>query len=352
MAVGLSGGVDSAAALFFLMRRGYRCTGVHLRLADLTDAQADRQREEAAAVAAMMDVPFYTVDRREEFSRFVTDYFTEEYRNGRTPNPCVACNEKVRWKALTEFGEGIGIRLVATGHYARIVKRGGRYGLAVPMDRKKDQTYFLYRLSQEYLSRTLFPLGDDTKEKVRIRMEQNGMHIARKPDSQEICFLPDGDREKWFGPPGGLPGSAPDVKASQGDIVDREGKVLGRHKGICFYTVGQRKGLGITGPEPLYVQKIDKESGQVVVAGRKELYSTEVLVRDTVWMGEPGNGLRGAARVRSSGPLVPCVAAEEECGRWKLTFAEPVWAMAPGQSAVFYQDGMVVFGGIMEDIHA
>ncbi len=339
VAVGLSGGVDSAAALFFLKQQGYQCVGVHLRLADLPEEEAKRQREEAENVAWKQKVPFYTVDCREQFRKHVTDYFSREYLDGRTPNPCVVCNEKVRWDGLMDFGKQMGIHLVATGHYAKIRKREGRYALAVPKDRKKDQTYFLYRLSQEQLSRTCFPLGIYNKQDIREMAKRVGIQAAEKPDSQEICFLPDGDRRKWFC-------HRPEIK--KGEIVDNAGKILGCHDGICFYTVGQRKGLKISGSEPLYVKAIRKEENRLLVSGRDYVYSSEAHVHHAVWMADEKEELSGTARVRNGGPLIPCTAYREGKEHWKVLFSEPVWAIAPGQSLVFYQEDQVVFGGVME----
>lgn len=340
VAVGLSGGVDSAAALFFLKQQGYQCVGVHFRLADLPEEEAEQQRKEAEKAAKNQEVPFYTADLRALFGRYVTDYFSREYLDGRTPNPCIVCNEKVRWNGLMEFGKQMGIRLVATGHYAKIVEQGGRYALAVPEDRKKDQTYFLYRLSQEQLSRTRFPLGNYKKQDVRMIAEKLGIQAAKKPDSQEICFLPDGDRSKWF---------CNNKEVKKGEILDDAGNVLGHHRGICYYTVGQRKGLGISGPEPLYVRAICKEENRLLVSGREQIYSMEANVYHTVWMAPEQEKLKGAARIRSGGPLIPCTAYREEEGYWKVLFWEPVWAVAPGQSMVFYQNNTVVFGGIIEN---
>lgn len=337
--VGLSGGIDSAAALFFLKQRGYQCTGVHLRLAGLPEEEAARQRDEAAAIAQWIDVPFYAIDCRQQFRECVIDYFYKEYSDGRTPNPCVVCNEKVRWSALMDFGDSNGIHLIATGHYARITGQGTWWRLLVPDDRKKDQTYFLYRLSQEQLSRTLFPLGDYKKQYVRAVMETLGLQTATKPDSQEICFLPDGDRKHWF---------SHEAVVQGGEIVNTQGKVLGHHKGICFYTVGQRKGLGLSSQSPFYVKQIKKEQNRVVVSVRDEVYSTEVNIGQTVWMAEEKEEFVGLARVRNSGPLVLCIARREDNEQWRIKFSEPVWAMAPGQSVVVYQNEAVVFGGIIE----
>ena len=339
--VGLSGGVDSAAAVFFLQRQGYGCTGLHMRLADLPDCDWKRQRDCGAEVAESMKIPFYVTDERGKFKEFVADYFVREYQEGRTPNPCIVCNEKIRWDVLMRWKDRLGIPFAATGHYARIKRVQGWNCLAVPKDRKKDQTYFLYRLSQKYLERTLFPLGDYKKQDVRETMKELGFGAGERPDSQEICFLPENTARDFL---------FRHMAARPGEMVNQKGEVLGRHRGIGLYTVGQRKGLGIVSDKPLYVKRILPDCNQILLAEKEALYITEIKVHRTVWMAKEQGELYGAARVRNTAPLVPCRAVKEEDGSWLLIFEQTIWAPAPGQSAVFYKGGRVVFGGIITEI--
>lgn len=358
--VGLSGGVDSAAALFFLKSQGYDCIGVHIRLADFAEEEGRRQAEEAKAVAERMGVLFCVLDKRREFCRHVTDPFIREYLKGRTPNPCVACNALVRWKALLELADIKGARWVATGHYARLKTRRGRLTLAVAADRKKDQSYFLYRLPEEYLKRTLFPLGGYEKAHIREILQKEGFAAAKKADSQEICFLGGRSREEWLGQVGAFS----QVTAKEriegcrpGQIVDGQGHVLGEHRGICFYTPGQRKGLGIPSAEPLYVQEICKDDNRIKVGSRREQFVSEAVIGQAVTvlmpeeieeLGEGSKGIAGEAKLRSSKEASGCRAFYLGNGAWKLVFDEPVWRAGKGQSAVFYQENGIILGGIIE----
>lgn len=358
--VGLSGGVDSAAALFFLKGQGYDCVGIHIRLADLTEEEGRRQAEEAAAVAKRMEVPFYVLDKRQEFCRHVTDPFIREYLRGRTPNPCVACNAFVRWEVLLEMADKLGAHWIATGHYARLETRRGRLTLAAAADRKKDQSYFLYRLPEEYLRRTLFPLGGYEKAYIREILKNEGIAAAGKADSQEICFLAGKSREDWL-----RQGSAFSQVTEEermegcrpGQIVDGQGHVLGRHRGLCFYTPGQRKGLGISSAEPLYVQEIHRDDNRIQVGRREEQFVSEAVIGQTVTVLTPeeteriqsdGEGIAGEAKLRSSKKATGCRAFYMEDGVWKLVFDEPVWRAGKGQSAVFYQEDRIILGGIIE----
>lgn len=350
--IGMSGGVDSSVAAAVLKEQGYDVVGVTMRLWDGEDAGDGFQEgtccslsavEDARRVANRLGIDFFVLDFRKEFSDFVVDYFTREYLSGRTPNPCIACNRFLKFEALRKKAEILGADKVATGHYAKISydEKSGRYLLRRAESSAKDQTYALYSLTQEQLAHTLMPLGDfPDKDAVRSRAEALGLSTANKPDSMEICFVPDQDYASFIER---RTGNLPPV----GDFVDLEGNVLGKHRGIVHYTVGQRKGLGIAFGKPMFVVKIDPIKNQVVLGESGSEFSQSLLATDENFipfdaLTEPMEVL---AKVRYSARPAPAVISWD--GRYlRVDFQEPQRAVTPGQAVVFYQpDGDLVLGG-------
>jgi len=349
--VGMSGGVDSSVAAYLLKEQGYRVIGVTMRI---WQEEEDRLRQEnggccgltavddARRVAECLDIPYYVMNFQEEFKYHVIDYFIEEYLRGYTPNPCIACNRYVKWESLLKRSLEIGADYIATGHYARIRKlENGRYAVANSVTEGKDQTYALYNLTQEQLSHTLMPVGDYTKDEIRrIAAEQN-LPIAHKPDSQDICFIPDHDYagflERETG--GKVPGP--------GNFVTKDGTVLGRHKGITHYTIGQRKGLNLALGHPVFVTQIRPEANEVVIGENEDAFTTKVLCGDVNYMAitdltEP---MRVLAKIRYQHRGDYCRIEKQPDGKVLCTFEVPVRASTPGQAVVFYQEDHVLGGG-------
>ncbi len=348
--VGMSGGVDSAAAAYLLKKEGYDVIGLTLRSWVGEDGDEGRccEIDDAREAARRIGIPYQTLNCISEFTKAVTEPFTDAYLHGLTPNPCVWCNRAVKWEKMLYFAKVMQAEYVATGHYASIIRlENGRYTVKTASHQEKDQTYMLYRLSQEQLSSTLLPLGNLTKQEVRKMAEEAGIAVAAKPDSQEICFVPDGNYADYIEKNAGteLPG--------EGNFVDEEGNILGIHKGIFHYTVGQRKGLGLPLGYPAYVKKIDTGKNEVVIGKEESLYQNEMFCRDVNYMSIPGleegEELSCMIKIRyhhagQTGRIVP--AGEN---RVKVLFEQAVRGPAPGQSAVFYDsEGCVIGGGIIE----
>ena len=344
VAVGLSGGVDSAVAAYLLKKEGYDVTGVILRTWEGEEPGRCCDIDDARSIAERLGVPFRVINCAADFEKKVTQPFMESYTCGRTPNPCVGCNRAIKWEYLIYAADVIGAEYVATGHYAHVIKlENGRYTVRTADHAEKDQTYMLCRLSQEQLARTLMPLGAYSKDQVRSIAAELGLSVADKPDSQEICFVPEGRYaeyiEKHYS--GELP--------KEGNFVSEDGTVLGRHKGIINYTVGQRKGLGIALGSPAYVLRIDAQSDTVVLGPEKSLWRRDVRVKDLNWLSIPepacGEPLKVFAKIRYQHRAAEAVLALQEDGTAELLFSEPVRAAAPGQAAVFYDGSGCVIGG-------
>lgn len=343
--VAMSGGVDSSAAALLLQRAGHQITGVHLRLfrEDRDGAAAARTDEEdAAAVARRLGFPFQVLDLSQTFRETVVRNFIGEYRAGWTPNPCAVCNRTIKFGALLDRAREMGADYLATGHYARVRWDGdaGRHLLLRGRDRRKDQSYFLYGLTQEQLAHVLFPLGDLDKDQVRRIAEERGLVNARKRDSQDICFVPDGKYADFIERTMGAPAPA-------GDFLDGEGRVLGRHRGIIRYTLGQHKGLGLSTEEPLYVLEKDAAANTIRLGPDSALWSTTLTAADVNWIAvpEPSSPLPVTVKTRYSQREAEAEVEALPGGRCRVTFAEPQRAVTPGQAVVFYRGEAVVGGG-------
>ncbi|MDR3311371.1 MAG: tRNA 2-thiouridine(34) synthase MnmA [Oscillospiraceae bacterium] len=346
----MSGGVDSSVAALLLAERGYDVTGVMMKLFENEDIGEDilssccslADRSEAEAAAAKIDVPFYVYNYAEEFRRGVMDYFAAEYCRGRTPNPCIECNRLLKFGALFWRADSLKCGFVATGHYARVERQNGRYLLRRSGDARKDQTYALYFLTQEQLARTLFPLGEYTKPEVREIAARFGLPNAAKPDSEDICFVP-----------GGGYGAFLDLytgEASEpGDFVSADGAFLGRHRGYRNYTIGQRRGLGVSSGGKLYVAAIDPAANVVTLGPADELYGGSLvmtginLIAADSLVGE----VSCQAKIRYGAEPAPATARQTGADEITVTFREPRRAITPGQACVLYDGDLVLGGGVI-----
>ena len=343
--LGMSGGVDSSAAAVLLQEQGYAVSGLHLSLLSGLPLPADRLPDDgsdARAVASLLGLPFYDMDLSPEFRATVIDYFIREYEAGRTPNPCVFCNRRIKFGAMWDAAQKLGADYLATGHYAKIRQdpATGRHLLCRGADRSKDQSYFLCRLTQEQLSRTLFPLGTLTKPEVRRLAEAHGLVSAHKRDRQDICFIPDGDYA------GFIEREIGDSVAKEGNFVLEDGTVLGKHKGITHYTIGQRKGLNLSMGKPVFVTEIRPETNEVVIGDNEDLFVREVYADRINFMSVPDlkEKQHFKAKIRYAHQGAPALIEQIDDDLIRCTFEKPQRAMTPGQALVFY-DGEYVAGG-------
>jgi tRNA-specific 2-thiouridylase len=332
VAVAISGGVDSSVAAALLKDR-YDVFGVTMQLG------SDETVEAAGAVCQRLDIPLHVIDLERQFKAKVIDGFCAEYRRGRTPNPCIACNRRIKFGLLLEEAIKLGATCMATGHYARIEKANDRYRLLKAVDRLKDQSYFLYCLGQGELSCSLFPLSGYTKDEVRRLAADLGLPTSSARESQEICFIPDNDYRRFL---------QTSIPPRPGRIVDTGGATLGRHDGVCGYTIGQRHGLGIASGERRYVVRIDADENTVVVGPEADLWSRGLLAADVCFVsGEaPQNEIAVSARIRYRAAEAPAVLSRRGA-LWQVRFDRPQRAMAPGQSVAFYLGEEVLGGGII-----
>lgn len=348
--VGMSGGVDSSVAACLLKKQGYDVIGVTMQIWQERDIGTAENEggccglsavDDARRVANQLDIPYYVMNFREEFQKNVIDYFVREYRAGRTPNPCIACNRYVKWESLLKKSIAIGADYIATGHYAKISRlENGRYTLRRSDSIRKDQTYALYNLTQEQLSRTLFPVGEYEKAKIRELAEEAGLKVAHKPDSQEICFVPDNNYARFIEEETG-------EKEPPGNFVTLDGKILGQHRGIGHYTIGQRKGLGIAFGEPVFVVAIRPETNEVVLGKNSDVFTSH-LTADTVncmAVEHFEKGQEVIAKIRYNHEGARAVISDVGRDRIDLAFQEPVRAVTPGQAVVLYDDRNVLGGG-------
>lgn len=347
--IGMSGGVDSSVAAWLLKEQGYDVIGVTMQIwQDEAEEVLEENGgccglsavEDARRVARQLEIPHYVMNFREDFRKAVIDYFTAEYLAGRTPNPCIACNRYVKWEALLKRSLEIGADYIATGHYARIEQlANGRFAVRHSVTAAKDQTYALYNLTQEQLSRTLMPVGAYTKEKIREFAGRLGLSVADKPDSQEICFVPDQDYAGFIERTTGKP-------SEEGNFVTKDGEILGRHKGIIHYTIGQRRGLGLPMGRRVVVTEIRPDTNEVVIGEQEDVF-TRTLYADRInCMAEPTipTGRKIRAKIRYNHQGSDCTVYPEGTDRIRVEFEEPVRAVTPGQAVVFY-DGDYVLGG-------
>ncbi len=333
--VGMSGGVDSSAAAT-LLKSEYETAGVTLRL--IESEKLENECRDAASVCQKLGIPHFTADFSAEFSRFVIDNFISEYKSGRTPNPCIQCNRHIKFGAMLQFARDKGYEKIATGHYARVESSGGRYYIKKAADISKDQSYVLYTLSQEQLSSLVLPLGGYTKAQIRAIAEEQGLITARKSDSQDICFVPDGDYARFICERTG-------ESFPSGEYVDINGAVLGEHKGIINYTIGQRKGLGIALGKPAFVLSKDAVCNRVVLGEEEGLFYHRVEVENiNLQAAESVDNISAAAKLRYSQGENPCRIHLVGENRAILEFDTPQRAPSAGQAAVFY-DGDIVLGG-------
>ena len=348
--VAMSGGVDSSVAAALLKQQGYEVTGMMLRLWSEPGKQDSNRcctpdsMAQARRVAARLDIPFYAIDAREIFHQAVVSYFLDGYAHGQTPNPCLACNRQIRWGFLLEHALAFGADFMATGHYARKqVTEDGRQILLKGIDPGKDQSYVLHVLTQEKLARALFPVGDHTKPEIRAIAESFGLSVAKRPDSQDLCFLA-GDDYRGFLARNGSPLLVP------GDILERSGKVIGQHSGLANYTIGQRKGLGLTSPEPLFVLSKDPTTNTLVVGTRHELGASQLLAVNVTWTSGivPAESFQASVKTRYTAiPALAQVTPNADASQVAIRFDTPQRDLTPGQAAVFYNGEVVMGGGLI-----
>lgn len=347
--VGMSGGVDSSVAAWLLKEQGYDVIGVTMQIWQDEEETVQEENggccglsavDDARRVAAKLEIPYYVMNFKEQFRHSVIDYFVDEYTNGRTPNPCIACNRYVKWESLLKRSLDIGADCIATGHYARVEQlTNGRWSLRTSATARKDQTYALYNLTQDQLARTLMPVGAYTKEEIRQMALDLQLPVASKPDSQDICFVPDGDYASFIE-------KMACRRFPEGNFVLSDGTVVGRHKGIIHYTVGQRKGLGLSLGHPVFVLEIRPDTNEVVVGTGEESMSRYVLADHLNFMSVPDltEPVRLFAKIRYNHRGAWCQVEKTGDDQILCTFDEPVRAITPGQAVVLY-DGEYVFGG-------
>ena len=341
--VGLSGGVDSSVAAYLLKKQGYDVIGVTMHMwqpeGDTTEPVSVT---DARKVAEALDIPFYVCDFKEVFEEKVMNYFVDEYLQGRTPNPCNTCNRYVKWEALLARAKELGADYIATGHYARIIQLpNGRYSIKTSATSSKDQTYALYNLTQEQLAHTLMPVGEYTKDEIRQIAAEANLPVAQKKDSMEICFIPDNDYASFIEKKAGEKVPGP------GNFVTTDGTVIGQHKGITHYTIGQRKGLNLSMGHPVFVTKICARTGDVVIGKNEDVFSNTLICDKVNFMGmenlEEPRKVMAKIRYAHKGDI--CLLERIDENRIRCTFENPVRAITPGQAVVFYEQDYVLGGG-------
>lgn len=345
--VAMSGGVDSSVTAALLKNEGYEVVGIFMHNGVLSDDQNTksccslRDAQDAREVAYQLGIDFYSLDFSKEFGK-IMDYFVNEYLSGRTPNPCVRCNTYIKFGALLNYANLVGAHYIATGHYAQIVKNNNRFQLKEGVDKQKDQSYFLFELSQEQLSRTLFPLGQLTKDEVRKLAQKFSLKTALKPESQDLCFTANNNLKQFID-------SKLQSKNVEGNFIDTQGNKIGNHKGYVYYTVGQRKGLGIAKGIPLYVKSINPISKEVIVGTREEILFRKVKVEGINFCSiEPlrvGSIIEIDAKIRYKHPKSPALLKVLTSNCIELEFREPQPAVTPGQAACFYDNDVLLGGG-------
>lgn len=351
--IAMSGGVDSSVAAHLVLQEGYDIAGATMKLYDnemigLEAGKTCGSSEgiaDAEAVASRLGIDFHVCDFRDDFKCCVIGRFIGDYENGRTPNPCVECNRELKFNRLYEYGKSLGYDYIATGHYVQVeyCADTDRYLLKKSTNLAKDQSYFLYTLSQEQLAHSIFPLGGMTKDDTREIARELGLEVAEKKESQDICFVPGGDYVSFIRDFTGR-------EYPPGDFVDAEGNVLGEHKGIIKYTIGQRKGLGLALKKPMYVTTLDMDKNQVILGDNEDLFKRELTARNVNWISfvEPPAEFRASARIRYKHKEAPATIIPLDGDRMRIIFDEPQRAITSGQSVVIYDGDYVIGGGIIE----
>jgi len=345
VAVAMSGGVDSSVTASLLQEQGYRLIGLTMRIKPDEVIGQPSAADDARRVAEKLDIPFHVADFRDLFQERVIDYFVQSYLAGRTPNPCVVCNQKLKFGALLDQARVLGADFIATGHYARVGfdPRHQRYTIRKAMDSRKDQSYVLYGLTQEQLSHTLFPLGDFTKLQIRDKARQLGLAVAEKPESQEICFIEDNDYRRFIRERVG-------ARIKPGPMVDTAGKIIGQHLGLAYYTIGQRKGLGLALGYPAYVVAMDAARNTLVI-GREESLSGRTLIAGSnnfVAIPQLDEPMAVTVKIRYKASEVPATITPLPEGKVRVDFQGEERAITPGQSVVYYLGDTVLGGGVIE----
>lgn len=347
--VAMSGGVDSSVACYLMKKQGYEVVGIHMQLFDYRRFPSQGSQSccslhdsyLARRVAEILEIPFFVLNLEEEFQKYVIEDFIQEYLRGRTPNPCVRCNEKLRFSILLEKALKIGGDKVATGHYARVRKEGGRLRLLRGVDKQKDQSYFLFTLSEDILNFLEFPVGELTKRDIRKCAYELKLPVADKPESQEICFVGNKKYSEFIENEFSKKELPP-----EGKILDRNGNLLGMHKGLYKYTIGQRKGLKISRGKPLYVIEINTEKNILIVGDENDIKRKKLIAQDIRWVGEPAkDGEEILAQIRYRSPPSPARVFHRDGNSALVEFNDPVFAITPGQVAVFYKGEEVIGGG-------
>ena len=342
--LGMSGGVDSSVAALLLKKEGYEVIGATMQLHEYCNN--DDLVKDAQAVARKIGIEHFVFNMKEEFNKYVIDYFVQEYEEGRTPNPCIACNKYLKFGAMVEKAKEMKIPYIATGHYAIIVKENNKYFLKKAKNDTKDQSYVLYNLTQQQLSQTLFPLGEFTKKEIKEIAKKNNLEVENKPESQEICFIPDNDHFRF------IKENAPNT-IKRGEILDIDGNILGYHEGTAKYTIGQRRGLGISSKTPLFVVDIVEESNQIVLGSNDDLFSNELLASNCNWISGdlPKGEIKAKAKIRYKAKENEAALYPLANGKIKVVFTTPQRAITKGQSVVFYKDEYVLGGGIISEVN-
>ncbi len=335
VAVAMSGGVDSCMAAFLLKQAGYEVLGVNMELGQASTGST----HDVKHICHILDIPFYAFNFKTEFQQHVVNYFCQEYKRGRTPNPCIACNQHIKFDLLLQRALSLNADYLATGHYAKIKHFNGNYHLLKAADTNKDQSYFLCTLSQKELKHLLFPLGNYSKSEVRQLAKEEALPVINKPDSQDACFISNNNYRAFL---------AQHFTPVPGDIVDTGGKLVGQHQGIAFYTIGQRRNLGLTSNKPLYVIRIETESNKIVVGSKEELYSQKLIAQKVNWVtgNSPSKLIFTTVKIRYKSPEAPATLSPKRDSA-EVRFQKPQWAITPGQAVVFYKHDEVLGGGII-----
>lgn len=342
--VGMSGGVDSSVTAYLLNKDGWDVVGVTLEMIedDNKCRNLSQASNEAKNVCNILNIPHYVFNVKENFKKYVIDYFISEYENGRTPNPCVICNRYVKFEGLIDKAKELDIEYIATGHYAQIEKKDDRYLLKKGLDSKKDQSYFLYNLSQEQLSKTIFPLGTLTKQDVREIAKDINLPVANRPDSQEICFIKDNNYREFL---------SKNSKRTlpKGEIIDTEGNILGYHNGISQFTIGQRRNLGIVTGKPMFVVDILSQTNQIVLGTNEEILSNELTASNLNWVffDNINESIGADVKIRYRAKPSKAIVTPINNDTVKVTFEIPQRAITKGQAVVFYNDNYLIGGGII-----